>query len=201
MVKARLYDWMYRVWAPWDSIGVRGSLRAVVEGGMITPDAYPRSIDLGCGTGANVVYLAKQGFESHGVDFSEVAIRKARRRAEEAGVDVNLVVGDLTAPEIEGIDGPYDFLTDFGTLDDLKGEARVEMAATATRLSRNGSRFLEYCFYGTPEDLPWFSFRGTSRFSHIAPGELEELFGESWDVEMLSEDTGWRVATFFLTRR
>ena len=201
MVKARLYDWMYRVWAPWDSIGVRGSLRAVVEGGMITPDAYPRSIDLGCGTGANVVYLAKQGFESHGVDFSEVAIRKARRRAQEAGVDVNLVVGDLTAPEIEGIDGPYDFLIDFGTLDDLKGEARAEMAATATRLSRHGSRFLEYCFYGAAEDLPWFSFRGTSRFSHIAPRELEGLFGESWDVEMLSEDTGWRVATFFLTRR
>jgi SAM-dependent methyltransferase len=201
VVKSRVYDWMYRLWAPWDSVGVRDDLRAVVEGGMITPDAYPRSIDLGCGTGANVVYLAKQGFESHGIDFSPVAIGKARRRAAEAGVEAHLVVGDLTADEIEGIEGPYDFLIDFGTLDDLKGEARERMAATTTRLSRAGSRLLEYCFYGAPEELPWFSFRGTSRLSHIAPGELEELFGESWDVKMLSEDTEWRVATFLLTRR
>lgn len=201
MVKARVYDWMYRIWAPWDSIGVRRGLRTLVETGVIHPDAYPRTIDLGCGTGANVVYLAKQGFESHGVDFSEVAIAKARRRADEAGVDANLVVGDLTAPSIDGIEGPYDFLLDFGTLDDLRGEAREKMAATITRLSRPGSRYLEYCFYGVTEELPRFSFRGTSRLSHIAPGELEELFGESWDIEKLSEDTEWRVATFLLTRR
>ncbi len=201
MVRARVYDWMYRIWAPWDSIGVRRGLRTLVETGVIHPGAYPRTIDLGCGTGANVVYLAKQGFESHGVDFSEVAIAKARRRAEEAGVEANLVVGDLTAPSIDGIEGPYDFLIDFGTLDDLRGEARERMAATITRLSRPGSKYLEYCFYGVTEELPRFSFRGTSRLSHIAPGELEDRFGESWDIEKLSEDTESRVATFLLTRR
>jgi SAM-dependent methyltransferase len=201
MVKARVYDWMYRIWAPWDSVGVRRGLRTLVEIGVIYPASYPRTIDLGCGTGANVVYLAKQGFESHGVDFSEAAIAKARRRAEEAGVEVNLVVGDLTAPSIEGVEGPYDFLLDFGTLDDLRGEAREKMAATVTRLSRPGSRYLEYCFYGITEELPRFSFKGPSRFSHIAPGELEDLYGESWDIEKLSEDAEWRVATFLLTRR
>lgn len=201
MIKAKAYDWMYRIWAPWDSVGVRRGLRTLVESGAVHPGAYPRTIDLGCGTGANVVYLAKQGFESHGVDFSEVAIAKARRRAEEAGVEANLVVGDLTAPSIDGIEGPYDFLIDFGTLDDLRGEAREKMAATITRLSRPGSRYLEYCFYGATEELPRFSFKGTSRFSHIAPGELDELFGGSWDIEKLSEDAEWRVATFLLTRR
>ena len=199
-MRAWIYDLMYRTRAPWGSIGVRPSLRALVESGMITPDAYPRTIDLGCGTGANVVYLAKQGFESHGVDFSEVGIRKARDRADETGVQAHLVVGDLTADEIGGLEGSYDFLMDFGTLDDLRGEAREKMAATVTRLSRPGSRFLEYCFYGARQDLPWFSFRGTSRFSHIAPGELEELFGANWDVKKLSEDIEWRVATFLLTR-
>lgn len=200
-MRAWIYDLMYRTRAPWDSIGVRPSLRALVEAGMITSDAYPRTIDLGCGTGANVVYLAKQGFESHGVDFSDVAIRKARHRATEAGVQAHLVVGDLTADEIAGLEGSYDFLMDFGTLDDLRGEAREKMAATVTRLSRPGSRFLEFCFYGSREELPWFSFRGTSRFSHVAPGELEELFGANWDVELLAEDSEWRVATFLLTRR
>lgn len=201
MVGARIYDWMYRIRAPWDSVGVRRSLRALVETGVIDPESYPRTLDLGCGTGANVVYLAKQGFDSHGVDFSEVAIRKARRRAAEADVQVNLVVGDLTAPTIEGIEGPYDFLVDFGTLDDLRGEARKKMTETVTRLSRPGSRYLEYCFYGPTEELPRFSFSGISRLSHIAPGELEELYGEDWDVAILAEDTELRVATFLLTRR
>lgn len=201
MVRAWVYDLMYRIRAPWDSVGVRRSLRALVETAVIDPRSYPRTLDLGCGTGANVVYLAKQGFESHGVDFSEVAIRKARGRAAEAGVDVNLVVGDLTASSIQGIEGPYDFLLDFGTLDDLKGAAREMMAATVTRLSRPGSKYLEYCFYGQTEELPLISFSGTSRLSHIEPGELEQLYGEHWDTEMLSEDPERRVATFLLTRR
>lgn len=33
-----------------------------------------------------------------------------------------------------------------------------------------------------------------------APGELEELFGEQWKIEMFSRDDEWRVAAFLLTR-
>lgn len=201
MVGAKIYDWLYRIWAPWDSLGVRRSLRALVESGAVDPRTYPRTLDLGCGTGANVVYLAKQGFDSHGVDFSRVAIDKAKRRATEAAVEVNLVVGDLTADSIEGIEGPYDLLLDFGTLDDLRGDAREKMAATVTRLARPGTKYLEYCFYGPTEELPWFSFSGTSRLSHVAPGELDQLYGADWDVAKLSEDKESRLATFLLTRR
>lgn len=32
MVGARSYDWMYRVWAPWDAAGVREDLMGVVKG-------------------------------------------------------------------------------------------------------------------------------------------------------------------------
>lgn len=201
MVGASVYDWMYRLWAPWDSVGVRKDLVDLLERGQITPETYPRSIDLGCGTGANVVHLAGLGFESHGVDFSEVAIRKARKRAAGADVAATFVVGDLTADSIEGIDGPFDFMIDFGTLDDMRGVKRKAMASTITRLSRTGTKFLEYCFFGATEELPLISFSGTSKFSHIAPGELEELFGDDWRIEPFSSYPDRRTAAFLLTRR
>ena len=201
MVKASVYDWMYRIWAPWDSVGVRKDLIDLLEMGEVGPGTYPRSIDLGCGTGANVVHLARQGFEAWGVDFSEVAIRKAERRATASGVEAHFIVGDLTEESIPGIEGPFDFLTDFGTLDDLRGEARLAMADTITRLGRPGAKFLEYCFYGETEELPLFSFKGTSKLSHIAPGELDELFGEHWDIDQFADYPDWKIASFLLTRR
>lgn len=199
-LKAAFYDWMYRTWAPWDSVGVRQDLIELLRSGHVTPDRFPRTIDLGCGTGANVVYLASIGFDSVGVDFSGVAIRKARRRAIAAGVDARFVLGDLTAEKIDGLEGPFDFLVDFGTLDDLTGDARRAMAETITRLSRPGSKFLEYCFYGSRDDLPWVSMTA-SKFSHIAPGELDGLFGEDWRSEQFARYDKWRTAAFLLTRR
>ncbi|CAN5841292.1 hypothetical protein BH23ACT4_BH23ACT4_13460 [soil metagenome] len=200
MLKQWAYDLMYRTWAPWDSIGVRPDLLALLDRGQLEPHRYPRSIDLGCGTGANVVYLAQQGFESWGVDFSEAAIRKARKRAEGAGGESQFAVGDLTAPGIDGVVPPFDLLLDFGTLDDLNEDGRAAMADTITRLSRPGSLFLEYCFYGERDELPWISM-GPNKFSHIAPGELDSLFGESWEIEPFSSYPKWRTATFLLTRR
>ena len=201
MVKASVYDWMYRIWAPWDSVGVRKDLIDLLEAGEVDPDRYPRSIDLGCGTGANVVYLARQGFDAWGVDFSEVAIRKAEQRAAGSDAQAHFIVGDLTGESIPGVEGLFDFLTDFGTLDDLRGDARLAMAGTITRLARPGAKFLEYCFYGETEQLPRFSFKGTSKLSHIAPGELERLFGADWDIESFAEYPEWKTAAFLLTRR
>ncbi len=201
MVKAAVYDLMYRYWAPWDAVGVRKDLINLLDRGDVDAERFPRAVDLGCGTGANVVHLASLGFDSWGVDFSEVAVRKAGMRADTAGVGAHFVVGDLTADSIAGLAGPFDFLIDFGTLDDLKGDAREAMARTVTRLARPGSKFLEYCFYGVTEDLPWISFKGTSKLSHIAPGELEKLFGHHWDIEPFAMYEDWRIGVFLLTRR
>jgi SAM-dependent methyltransferase len=54
-----------------------------------------RAIDLGCGTGTNAVWLAQQGFDAVGVDFSPLAIEAARKRAAKAGVRVQFFVADL----------------------------------------------------------------------------------------------------------
>lgn len=198
-MKAAIYDLMYRFWAPWDATGVRSDLVALLDSGRVDPERFPRSIDLGCGTGANVVYLAERGFDATGVDFSPVALEKARARAESAGVECRFVEADLTG-DVSDL-ATFDLLTDFGTLDDLQGEARSAMARSFTALARPGAQLLMYCFYGAREDLPWINFGGPSRiYPGLEPGEVEELFAEAWEIEEWSAFPDRFVATFLLTR-
>jgi SAM-dependent methyltransferase len=54
-----------------------------------------RALDLGCGGGRNAVWLARLGWHVVGVDFSEVALERARRLAEGADVQVRWEHADL----------------------------------------------------------------------------------------------------------
>ena len=67
-----------------------------------------RALDLACGEGQNAIWLASLGWEVTGVDFSEVAIRKARARAERDGVAVRFVCADLV--EYEPAQASYDLV-------------------------------------------------------------------------------------------
>ncbi len=197
-MKRWAYDLMYRSWAPWDAVGVREDLRNLLESGRVTPESHPRAVDLGCGTGANAVYLAERGFAVVGVDFSPVALAKARTRAERAGVDCRFVAGDLTADLAEL--GTFDLVLDFGTLDDLDPAGRRAMADNIGRLTTSGSLVIFWCFYADPAALPRFSVTGPSRaVPVIHPGEEQDLFGDAFAIEMLTRDD--RTACFLLTRR
>lgn len=56
-----------------------------------------RALDLACGEGRNAIWLAEQGWRVTGVDFSDVALEKARRLAEARGVEAEWVCSDLLA--------------------------------------------------------------------------------------------------------
>jgi SAM-dependent methyltransferase len=210
-VGRRAYDLMYRFGAPWEDAD-RVELRALVQDGRCSPemlrppDGGPaRAIDLGCGSGNVSCELAEAGFSVTGVDFSEVALRKARARAAERGLGedrVRFVQGDLTADALPQAPGPYDLLVDYGTLDDLPASGRRAMAALVTSLARPGSRFFLFAFSGQPQDLPRFSFSGPSRaFPGIVPGEAEALFGPAFSVELLQAPSRRSlIATYLLER-
>jgi SAM-dependent methyltransferase len=73
----RPYNAMYRRGAPWEGTP-RAELVALLESGRLRPRADHRALDLGCGSGADSRLLADHGFDVVGVDFSEVAVDKAR---------------------------------------------------------------------------------------------------------------------------
>jgi SAM-dependent methyltransferase len=82
-VRRRAYDSMDRRGAPWES-GPRPELVELVESGRVRPG---RAIDLGCGSGADSVFLAGNGFDVTGVDLSPVAVEKAGAAVAAAGVE------------------------------------------------------------------------------------------------------------------
>lgn len=67
-----------------------------------------RALDVACGEGRNALWLAEQRWDVVGVDFSDVAIDKARRIAERRGVEVDWRVGDVTDPAV--VDGTFDLV-------------------------------------------------------------------------------------------
>ena len=59
-------------------------------------DLQPGSaLDVACGEGRNAVWLAGRGWQVTGVDFSDVALSKARRLADDRGVSVEWVNADV----------------------------------------------------------------------------------------------------------
>lgn len=60
-----------------------------------------RALDLACGEGRNAVWLAEQGWQVTGADFSEVALEKARRLADARGVEAEWVAADLLEYRLE----------------------------------------------------------------------------------------------------
>lgn len=54
-----------------------------------------KALDLACGEGRNAIYLAEEGFQVTGVDFSNTGIEKARAIAEHRGVHVDWMVADV----------------------------------------------------------------------------------------------------------
>lgn len=204
-----VYDFLYRIGAArasrgWDR-GVAPELSRLVEDGTLSIDRLGgrRAIDLGCGTGTNVVYLARRGFEATGVDFSGVAIRRAREAAERAGMGdrATFVVGDLSKPL--AVVGPFDLIVIYNVVQDLNEAGRGGLAASTNALSRPGTSVLLWCWYGRKDDLPPISYRGPSRIAPfvVQPGEERDLFGDAFDYERLAPDLGPRKAAFLLTRR
>lgn len=68
------------------------NLFLVSEVGAMPPG---RALDLGCGEGRNAVWLAERGWQVTGVDFSPVALQRARQAAAERGVSLTLIEADL----------------------------------------------------------------------------------------------------------
>jgi SAM-dependent methyltransferase len=65
--------------------------RLVAEVADLTPAG---ALDVGCGEGADAIWLARHGWTVTAIDISDVAVGRAREAAERAGVAVEWVCGD-----------------------------------------------------------------------------------------------------------
>src|SRR5512144_3150455 len=105
---------------------------------------YPpgRAIDLGCGTGTNVITLVKAGWQTTGVDFAARAIAHAQTKIRTQNVQAKLRVGDVT--NLKAIEGPFDLALDIGCFHAVGNKTRY--LNELTRLLDSGGHWLVYGF-------------------------------------------------------
>ena len=97
------YALMYRLgFAPWERRDVADTWRRLLEG--TDAPVTGRALDVGCGSGRDAVYLAKQGWSVTAVDSVDKALASARRRAAEEGVEVQWVKGHVAALDWLGLE-------------------------------------------------------------------------------------------------
>ncbi|MBO6573787.1 MAG: class I SAM-dependent methyltransferase [Rhodothermales bacterium] len=100
-------------------------------------EAGSRVLDVGCGRGRHAVEFARRGFEVTGLDLSERSLEKAEQRAQEAGVQVRFLRGDMRKPVPEAFDLVVNLFTAFGYFEDDR-EHQAAIDAMAGSLDRDG---------------------------------------------------------------
>lgn len=96
-----------------------------------------RALDIGCGTGTNLLYLALHGWQAEGIDFSRLAVRRARRRLIKVGFPPNVWIDD--AARLTKAQGEYNYILDIGCLHSLSDAGKQgEIASVRQHLAPGG---------------------------------------------------------------
>jgi SAM-dependent methyltransferase len=185
LLRRLLFDLRYRLGrAPWDTGVTPPEVRAYVEQSSVPPG---RALDLGCGTGTNVVYLARRGWEVVGVDFSPRAVAAARRRARDAhvGARARFDVADVT--RLPELGSQFDLALDIGCLHSIPRARRFDYARGLAARLAPGAAYLLYAF------CPPQTFG-------IARDAVASLFAGDMVLESFEEGTG-RPSAWYRFRR
>lgn len=123
-----------------------------------------RALDLGCGTGTNVITIAQHGWDVRGIDFVPQAIRTARCKTRRAGIQADLRTGDVT--HLVNVNGPFNLILDIGCFHTLTPQGRQACFDQVTRLLDRQGTYLLYTFIqATP----------SSSLSGVSEAEIQEM--------------------------
>lgn len=139
--RSGIFHWM------WTDLRVPEELKVLVR--QVSPET---ALEFGCGVGRFSDYLAQRGVRATGVDFSEVAIEKARRRVRHNPLRPEFLVGDVTS--LDALAGPFDLSFDVGCFHCLDPEARPGYFSEVVRLLKPGGTHLIWAMDTTPSGRP-----------------------------------------------
>lgn len=136
-----------------------------------------RSLDLGCGEGGDVVWLAQQGWHATGVDISTTATARGRAAADAAGLDgqVRFIAADLATWTP---DESYDLVS----ASFLQSPVELDRVAILRRVAESvveGGRLL---LVGHASPPPWA--RDGHHHMFVKPAEELAALDLGWTVEI-----------------
>ena len=167
-----------------------------------------RVLDLGCGPGRHVAYLAREGFETHGVDYSQVAVEMAEDLCEWEGLDARVKRANIT--DLSYDDAYFDCAIDCATIQhNFRADIESAIAEVSRVLKPDGlffwkARSREDSFYGegTEAEPGTCVFHQESVVSDNDGDEVEKpthFFGKDEIEELLAD--GFRETTIEYTER
>lgn len=102
--------------------------------------ASTTALDLGCGSGANIVFLARSGFITHGTDISPVGIENTRQRLAAEGLQAKLRAESAEAISFQGV--CFGLVICVGVLECLGQESAEKVVKRVAEVMRPGARGL-----------------------------------------------------------
>ncbi len=99
-------------------------------------------LETGCGSGANLWMIAKEGFDTYGVDFSEESLMLAQRKLDEYQVKAHLSVQDMSALNFR--DDYFDAVVDVFSSYCLNKEQGDRYLKGVQKILKPGGLFFSY---------------------------------------------------------
>jgi SAM-dependent methyltransferase len=154
-------------------------------------------LEVGCGTGANLWYLAKEGFHTTGVDGSHVGIRNASLRLEKEGLNAEIIRCDAMNLPFESatFDGVIDneciYANTYGDSETILDEVRRVLKCRGVLFSKTfmtgmtGDRLGET---KQGEENTYTAFKGPLRQGYgiirlTSESEVSDLYGSRFHLD------------------
>ena len=163
------FEAMYAGQAPWD---IGKPQKPVID---MADQITGSVLDAGCGTGDTALFLAGRGCKVTGIDFLEVPIQRAQRKAAERGVQVTFLVKDATT--LKDWTERFDNVIDSGLFHVFSDDDRRRYVEGLATVLKPGGRLFLMCF---SDEEP--RTQGPRR---ISQQELHNAFAEGWVVESI----------------
>jgi cyclopropane fatty-acyl-phospholipid synthase-like methyltransferase len=165
----QFFEGIYQGQAPWDTGRPQPAIIKLAEVGQIRGSV----LDVGCGTGENLLYLAARGHEAWGIDFVPVAIERAKAKAAQRGIDAHFLVGN--ALELNKLERQFDTVIDCGLFHTFADEERPAFVRGLAEILGRGGFLCILCF---SDEQP-----GTEGPRRITQKEIRDSFHDGWNVQ------------------
>lgn len=167
------FDELYTGIPPWDVGRAQREFVELADRGQIVPPV----LDVGCGTGENILEMAARGYEAAGIDAAPRAIGKAIDKARERGLSVKFLVTDALA--LATLGRRFRTVIDSGLFHVFDDDERAIFAASVADVLEPGGRYHLLCF---SEHVP-----GEWGPRRVTQGEIRRTFAAGWRIEEIVE--------------
>ncbi len=139
--KKKFIDHYKNGFMPWAHELPDFNLVEIVDNWPIKPC---KTLEPGCGTGTDSIWLSQKGFITTGTDVSPIAIEKARENASRQKASLNFQVGDFLTDSLDASE--YGFVFDRGFFHSFEThDERLEIAKRVSIVLEKDGLWLSLC--------------------------------------------------------